>query len=175
MKLELGSGERPTQGYLHQDIIQLSVPLDFCCMPWEIPLEENSLDEVIAIAVMEHLRYAEVHKTLEYIYKLLKPEGFFLFDVPDLEVWNEYLYKNLLGEDTPYSYEDIIKTMWGWQRWPGDEHKSMWTALDISKACINASFKLRDGFDDIKERVQRDRFKPEYVEINAHIFVKAIK
>lgn len=172
MKIEIGSGNRPTDGYLHQDVIQLEIPLDFCCNAWELPCYENSVDEILAIAVMEHLRYDEFRRTLEHFHRILKPGGVFLFDVPDLFVWAGYLYDVLRDSIVPYSYEDIIKTMWGWQRWNGDEHKSMWTKQTLNMELYKAGFKYEDGFEEIKKRVKRDRFShPE----NAHIFIKAVK
>ena len=92
MKLELGCANRPTDGYLHQDIIQLETPLDFCCEAWNVPLHKESLTEVIAIAVMEHLKIEDFRKTLKHFYSLLKPGGMFLFDVPDITVWSKYLF-----------------------------------------------------------------------------------
>jgi|WetSurMetagenome_2_1015567.scaffolds.fasta_scaffold150429_2 predicted SAM-dependent methyltransferase len=174
MRIELGCGNRPTRGYLHQDVIQLETPLDYCCNAWELPIAEGSLDECIAIAVMEHLRFDDFSKTLKHIHRLLNVGGVFYFDVPDLYVWSSYLFFILHGhkDSVPYTKEDIIKTMWGWQRWPGDEHKSMWTKEDVYSICEEAGFKVENGFEDIKERVWRDRFNhPE----NAHIFIKAIK
>jgi predicted SAM-dependent methyltransferase len=172
MKLELGSGLRPTEGYLHQDCIQLEVSLDYVCKAWEVPIYEGSLDEVIAIAVIEHLRYTEVTRTLSHIHRLLKPGGIFLFDVPDVTVWIRYLHQIYEGIDVPYSKEDVIKTLWGHQRWEGDEHKSMWDYEMISAEVKKAGFLMLDGLEDIKQRVHRDRF---YHPENAHIFIKAIK
>jgi predicted SAM-dependent methyltransferase len=170
MKLELGCGNRPIPGYLHQDIIQLETPLDFCCEAWNIPLQEGSLDEVIAIAVMEHLRFEDFAKTLKHIHQLLKVGGVFYFDVPDMYIWSEYLYDVLHGKPCPYSKESVYKTVWGWQRWKGDEHKSAWVKEDLYKELQQIGFKVEDGFEDIKKRVFRDRFEhPE----NAHIFIKA--
>ena len=178
MKLELGSGERPTEGYLHQDVIQLGVTLDYICNPWELPIKDNSLTEVIAIAVMEHLRINEFRDTLKYIYKLLKPKGVFYFDVPDIKIWSKYLFlvtnAPILekSKEVPYSKVDVYKTIWGWQRWEGDEHKSAWIVEDIYWELERAGFKASDGLADIKERVHRDRFyRPE----NAHIYIKAVK
>lgn len=172
MKIELGCGERPTEGYLHQDVIQLSTPLDFLCNAWELPCDNNSVDEIIAIAMMEHLRYSEFTLTVSHIYKILKPGGMFLFDVPDLVVWNEYLYKLLRGEQVPFSEKHIFDTMWGWQRWPGDEHKSMWTRRMLVKECEAVGFDVSYGLPEIRSRVWRERFsRPE----NAHIYIKAVK
>lgn len=169
MKLELGCGNRPTGGYLHQDVTELTT-LDFHCQPWEVDLPEESLDEVLALGVMEHLRKNEFYLTVNKVYKLLRPEGIFLFDVPDILVWSEYLYKVLRGEKVPFSREHIFSTFWGWQRWQGDEHKWGWTREEIIKA-LNI-FLVKDGFEDMIKRVFRNRFaRPE----DAHIYIKAIK
>ena len=172
MRIELGCGNRPTEGYLHQDVIQLETPLDYCCNAWQLPCDNDSVDEVIAIAVMEHLRYDDFDRTLRHIYRILKRGGIFLFDVPDVFVWSEYLYNDLRGKETPYTRKHIFDTMWGWQRWLGDEHKSMWTQEMVYDKCNQAGFKVYEGLEDIKARLHRDRFyRPE----NAHVYIKAVK
>lgn len=177
-KLELGCGDRPTPGYLHQDIIALTA-LDFYCNPWEVDLPENSLDEAIAAGVMEHLRFEDFRKTVKHIHKLLKPDGIFLFDVPDLHIWSEYLYNVLRGEQVPFTKEHILSTFWGWQRWEGDEHKSGWTLQTIRQE-LSFGFKVEtniDSFTDVRQMfkdrgIVRNRFdRPE----DAHIYIKAIK
>jgi predicted SAM-dependent methyltransferase len=171
-KLELGCGDRPTPGYLHQDIIEL-VPLDFGCQPWEIPLNNNVMSEVIAIGVMEHLRLEDFRKTIAHVYKLLEPGGIFLFDVPDIKVWSEYLYNTLRGFPAPFTREHIFATIWGWQRWPGDEHKYGWTYTAILQELEPLGFTIDEGKKDIMDRgIVRNRFsRPK----DAHIYIKAIK
>ena len=172
MKLEIGCGERPTEGYLHQDIIELGTKLDFICQPWEISLEYNSVSEIIAIGVMEHLRFNDFRRTLKHFHYILKPEGVFFFDVPDLYKWSEYLYKVLRGGEVPFTKEHILATFYGWQRWDGDEHKSAWTIKDIYFELSEFNFLPCDGLEDIKKRVTRNRFGRIY---DAHIYIKAIK
>jgi len=176
-KLELGSGEKPTPGYLHQDKISMQgVKLDFTCNPWEISLEENSLSEVLALGVIEHLRFSEVKKTLDHIYKLLRKDGAFLFDIPDMKVWSEYLYNLTHGhpEKNPFPSKHIWSTFYGWQRWPGDEHKSGWTREEIIKVVKESGFKkIEEGvYIFTSKGIVRGRFtRPGDV----HIYIKAIK
>lgn len=176
-KLELGAGERPTPGYLHQDVTQRpGVHLDFVCNPWELDLPEGSLTEVIALGQMEHLRFAEVAKTLAHLFLLLAPGGELAFDVPDMRVWSEYLFKLTHGRggENPFSSEHVWSTIYGWQRWPGDEHKSGWTEQSLVAAVEAAGFKARVGGPEIfrSRGLDRRRFgRPA----DAHIYMLACR
>ena len=62
--------------------------------------------------------------------------------MPDMKVWSEYLYNVTHGraEDNPCTAEHVWRTVYGWQRWPGDEHKSGWTREDILAVLKSAGF-----------------------------------
>jgi predicted SAM-dependent methyltransferase len=173
-KLEIGSGQKPSEGYLHQDVTeQKDVKLDFTCNPWEIPLAENSLSEAIALGVMEHIRYQDFDRTLIHIKKMLKPGGKFLFDVPDMKVWSEYLYNLTHGEGdkNPFSEEHVWATIFGWQRWPGDEHKCGWTKEKLVDHLKKMGFGVKEGVEVFTSKgIQRGRFtRPG----DAHIYIEA--
>ena len=176
-KLELGSGQKPSPGYLHQDVTkQEGVELDFVCDPWKIPLAENTLNEVLALGCIEHLRYSEVKLTFTHINKLLKTKGIFLFDVPDMKIWGKYVYNLTHGKahENPFREEHIWATIYGWQRWPGDEHKSGWTKETITKCLNDAGFtKIEYGLKSMVDQgIYRGRFS-RYGD--THVYIKAIK
>lgn len=113
---------------------------------WALPVEDNSVDEIMARGMIEHLTYAEVVRSFAEWRRVLKPGGFFTGEVPDVDEYiREYLKMRAdpassggAGEDggaegEPDDREACIgpdrwlrRALWGWQRWPGDEHRSGW-------------------------------------------------
>jgi predicted SAM-dependent methyltransferase len=177
LKLELGVGERPTEGYLHQDISSASgVRLDFTCPPWEISIADSTLTEVLALGVVEHLRFDEVGKTAANAHRMLAPGGCFIFDVPDMKIWSEYLYNVTHGmeEKNPCTAEHVWRTIYGWQRWVGDEHKSGWTREEIVGVLRSAGFeRIEEGVNLLLAKgIERRRFTRNW---DAHIYLCAIK
>jgi predicted SAM-dependent methyltransferase len=146
-KLELGCGERPTPGYFCNDINAFP-GVDIVGNPWEIGLEDNSLDEAIALGLMEHLLYADFDKTLVNVYRMLKPGGVFLFDVPDIPIWCGYVVDHFAGKPTPFTIDHCFSTLYGWQRWPGDDHSSGWYKEKVEGAV------RRGGFSKIEYDLQ---------------------
>jgi len=48
------------------------------CFLHEAPLEAESFDRVFSISVIEHIPQSEVGGTIEHVYRLLKPGGYFV-------------------------------------------------------------------------------------------------
>lgn len=171
MKLELGSGQRPTDGYTTNDVNAFP-GIDVVCGAWEVDLPDASLDEVLALGVIEHLTYEQVALTFANVHRMLKAGGEFIFDVPDLEVWCAYLTWAVAKKLTPFPLEHILSTLYGWQRWPGDEHKSGWTMDLLDEALRKAGFEhIEFGMQLLTERGHhRNRMdRPT----DAHIYVVA--
>lgn len=172
-KLELGSGQRPTPGYTTNDINAFD-GIDIVSKAWlispnEIP--DDSLDEVIAIAFMEHLSYEEFYDTVVNVRRMLKPGGVFLFDVPDLEAWCRYF----IDPPPEFDREYILRTIYGWQRWDGDGHKSGWTAPMLETAVDEGGFEFcaveKVPVEFRSRLIYRYRFtRPE---LDAHFYVRA--
>ena len=173
VRLELGSGQRPSPGYLHND--RNAFPgIDLVCNPWEIDLEPGSLVEVLALGVVEHLSYDEARLTFAKIHSLLAPGGEFLFDVPDIPVWCKYVHDWSEGRETPFPIEHLLATLYGWQRWPGDEHRSGWYQELVAREIADAGFTgLEHGVEIFTGRgIVRNRMSRP---ADAHIYCRATK
>lgn len=148
--------------------------LDFVCPPWEIC--EKDFDLIIAVGVMEHLRFSEFDKTIDRFLEILNVNGQFLFDVPNLKIWCQYYVDSCNGKETPCEHFHILNTLYGWQRWNGDEHKSGWDELRLRE--LIATKKYDDTFFQIeisnsagvfKELgIMRNRFERPW---DAHLYV----
>jgi predicted SAM-dependent methyltransferase len=173
MKLELGSGKRPTPGYVHNDATAFGY-IDYLCSADQINLPDGSLDEVLALGVIEHLTYGQVADTFANVRRMLRPGGEFVFDVPDIGVWCAYLVAALAGDVGPMTMEHIFGTLYGWQRWPGDEHKSGWTMASLQEALTTAGLTVAESGVQamLKRGHHRNRFDHP---ADAHLYVVATK
>lgn len=170
MKLELGAGHRPTRGYLHND---LNPGRDIECVgdAWMLDFADNSLDEVLAIAFIEHLTYDQARDTFRNVYRMLKVGGLFLFDVPDYPRWVEYYLGHLKGNSVPISMDHVRRTLFGWGRFPGDSHLYGWDRKHLAETLREVGFRhVVWGPEPFAERTYRNRFQDP---VDAHLYVMA--
>jgi predicted SAM-dependent methyltransferase len=173
VKLEIGCGQRPTPGYLHNDLNAFE-GVEIVGSPWEISIDSDSLEEVLALGVIEHLTYEQVSKTFVNVNRMLQTNGVFVFDVPDIPIWCEYVVKYFRGEPIPFSIDHVFATLYGWQRWPGDEHKSGWYPQKLLHTLEESGFTdVRTGVEELTARGHvRNRMSRPH---DAHIYCVAIK
>jgi predicted SAM-dependent methyltransferase len=172
-KLEIGCGQTPTPGYIHNDLNAFE-GVDLVGLPWEIDFPNDSLDEVLALGSIEHMTYSQVADTFRNVHRMLSPGGSFYFDVPDIPVWCGYVVDYFAKREIPFSIEHVFSTLYGWQRWPGDEHKSGWWLARLEKELNEGGFeKLSFGVELYLEKgIMRNRFKRPH---DAHIYCRATK
>ncbi len=172
-KLEIGCGQRPTPGYLTNDINPFP-GVDLVGNPWEIDLPDGELEEVIALGLMEHLTYEQFSKTMLNVHRMLKEGGSFFFDVPDIPIWCRYVVDYFDGKETPFTIDHIFSTLYGWQRWPGDEHKSGWYKEKLERQLQDSGFaNFRYGVQSFLDRgLTRNRMLRPH---DAHLYCEAIR
>jgi len=77
LKLNLGSGYRPRDGFINIDNRKECNPDLLCDIEKGLPFEDNTVDYVIATDFLEHIPRSYVIAVIEDIYRVLKPNGAF--------------------------------------------------------------------------------------------------
>jgi len=81
MKLNLGCGNDYREGYVNIDASKYAKPDVLLNIDGnKLPFEDNSVDEVIARAILEHIR--DLDGLLKELYRVCKPEAKIIIDVP---------------------------------------------------------------------------------------------
>jgi len=83
MRLNLGSGNRPLPGYVGVD---LAPGADIVCDVRKLEFAgDNSVDEIIAVHLIEHFYRWQVQPLLQEWRRVLKPKGKLILECPNLE------------------------------------------------------------------------------------------
>lgn len=111
MKVNLGAGHDIKNGYVNHDIANIdniNVVHDLNIFPW--PWDDKSVDEIIAYDVLEHLN--DFMKSMEELYRIMKPGGKLLIQVPywnSWAAWADPTHKKSFNEFTFHFFDPNSK------------------------------------------------------------------
>ena len=144
MKLHIG-GEEKKDGWKILNIQQKN-DVDFIGNITDLSqFEDNSIEEIYASHVVEHVAQKNVEKTLKGIYRVLKDNGKFYVSVPDMDL----LCKIFIDPKAPYNVKFyVMRVMFGGQIDEYDFHYFGWDFELLSGLLKNV------GFDEI-EKVEK--------------------
>lgn len=117
LKLNLGCGQDIKEGYINIDIRRLpglDVIADIC----KLPFRNNSVDEIRAIDVLEHVPHLETVNVLKKWADLLKVGGVLILQLPCLDS----IIKFLIGSKTLEDIEWGIELLFGGQDYKENSH-----------------------------------------------------
>ena len=114
MKLHIGCGKKFIPGYKHMDVID-APHIDYVCNAINLKMiEDDSVEEIYACHILEHVNRIDVLSVLKEWYRVLSVGGVIRIAVPDFEaVVNGYnkdkdllKYQGLLygGQDYEYNF-----------------------------------------------------------------------
>ena len=84
-KLEIGSGNRPTEGFEHLDFDPSLPHLEYCADFRNLSFIENeTFDEILSVHCIEHIPWREVKATVAEWLRVLKPGGKIRIATPNL-------------------------------------------------------------------------------------------
>mgnify|MGYP002529948616 CR=1 FL=1 len=177
LKINIGCGGRPLEGFINVDMDSLEdlqarypnsiFPEGIKIYNWDIfnlPIEDNSVSELLCEAMIEHLSFEEEPKFFFEVKRVLKPGGKFIFSTTNFEEiaklwldaeddWKDF-YKNdeksiqeqhWFGTNT---YEP--KNRWGYltasfygsQNGVGQFHTNCYTEKKLSAICNRLGFEV---------------------------------
>ena len=136
MKLHIG-GEEKKEGWKILNI-QKKENVDFIGDITDLSqFEENSIDEIYASHVVEHVAQKKVKKTLSGIYRILKNNGKFYVSVPDMDILCQYF----MDPKAPAQVKmDVMRIMFGGQIDDYDFHYFGWNLQFMYNFLTDAGF-----------------------------------
>ena len=100
--------------------------------------EENSVEEIYASHVLEHVPQKKVKETIDGIYRILKLNGKFYVSVPDMDL----LCRIFIDPKAPTKVKKhVMKLMFGGQTDEFDYHYFGWNLQFMNDYLISAGFK----------------------------------
>lgn len=85
VRVEVGSGWAPAEGFLHFDINPTSPDLHVLCDVQSLPLRSGSVDELRAVDILEHVTYRHTLDLLAEWARVLAPTGRMYVQTPDAQ------------------------------------------------------------------------------------------
>jgi len=146
MRLELGSGDRPTHGFVHLDMRPDAPDLQLCgdatnldqthrCDGYHGPLpNEARWREIRATHLLEHFSHRRTVEILEHWSSYLKPGGSIYLEVPNL---SGHVNAWKWGQS---SDEQFVEYLFGEQDHDGNFHKTMFTERTLRDSLERAGF-----------------------------------
>lgn len=108
MKLDIGSGDSPVEGYIGVDKYATRADIIKADM-WDLPFDDDSIDAIYSSHALEHIERWRVLPTLTEWRRVLKPGGHLDLRVPDI-IWCLTYYL-----DYAQKHETETNPVLGWE------------------------------------------------------------
>ena len=132
MKINIGCGNIILDGYINIDI-RKNCRADMIANVEMLPFEKESIDEIQAIDILEHISYLKTKEVLKHWVSLLKPCGVIYIQSPAITQIFEYLMRaKALSE-----VETTIALLYGGQDYEENFHKTVCDPILLSNYLRN--------------------------------------
>ena len=134
VRLNLGSGHVPLEGFVNVDMRELP-GVDVIALLDDLPVHEGSVAEIFSSHVLEHFPKEELtRRLLPYWRSLLRPGGMFRAVVPDIAAMASGYSSGTIG------FETFREVLYGGQEYNGDTHYNGFSAAHLSSLLVDAGF-----------------------------------
>jgi autotransporter strand-loop-strand O-heptosyltransferase len=136
VRLNLGSGPLPLQGYTNIDLDYSSADINMNVLNLDQKFGDETVDEIYSSHLLEHISNKDIPIALSKWYGTLKKNGKLHILIPDLK----WCMENWINspEDEKWGYP--IDTIFGQQGWVGNTHITGFTKERITKFLTEADF-----------------------------------
>lgn len=147
VKLNIGCGPEAIDGYIGCDLLP-GPYVDKVCSADKLPFDDESVDEILAEHLIEHLTFYDFNKTMYEWTRVLKPGGVLILEFPDLlGLCKQFIEANEYQRYQTYKGQwPIIAHFYGHQRGKtraeeiSQVHKSGYTYEYIKDVLIGLGF-----------------------------------
>jgi predicted SAM-dependent methyltransferase len=133
-KLEIGSGNKPKEGYLHFDVRE-NVKADIVGDARKLPFNDEEFSEVYSRFFLEHLLRKDALVALSEMFRVLKKGGTLEIIVPNID----YFFK-LFTTETGQKKEWALNKIYGFENYIQDHHYFGYDEDTLTKALILSGF-----------------------------------
>lgn len=135
LRLNIGSGHRPIDGFINIDGRELP-GVDMVADAANLPFDEGGVSEIFSSHLIEHFPEEEFKRViLPHWHRLIKEQGLFRAVLPD---WDEMIGQYVKGV---YPFEKLREVTFGAQDYDGDFHFNMFSREGLKKMLEGAGFR----------------------------------
>ncbi len=120
-----------------------------------LPFKDNSVDEILAKDVLEHLSYGKVEQVLKDWFHVLKPACKIYIQTPDMTAIATKILNGRLS-----SWKQISYWIYGEQNVPENTHKSGFTIASMKELLTKTGFKIHTIKNDGGTNLMCWAYKP---------------
>jgi predicted SAM-dependent methyltransferase len=121
VKVEIGSGAYPRDGYIHVDTRRGLPHQEHQADIANLPFEDTSVDEILGVAIIEHIPNSDVAAAMRELHRVLKIGGMLkLYTFNLLQVC-----QRILNEAAPLG--ELISNLYGGHDYPENVHHWAYT------------------------------------------------
>lgn len=148
-RLHIGCGYDIKEGYTNIDIRDLP-NVDLVADAKELPYDDDSVDEIVAHHVLEHLTFKDAEIALHEWYRVLKPGGTLELGVPDFDLCVDLMRAS---PSETFKWDFGIKNIFGCQEDSENHefvdaqlHRSAYTVRRLDYLLRKTGFKVIEAF-----------------------------
>ena len=170
IKLEIGCGRHPKEGYEHLDI-QPFPHVEYVADARKIPLPDLSVSEIYTSNVIEHFWWFEIGDLLKEWYRVIEVGGFITIYTPDAE----FCIKQFLSGEWKEEVEACPKEKGYWWVYGSDADRNMWLNFKLHGTNAPGNAHLTAFSQEMLENLLRQAGFKDIVRMNGQDTTIAIR